>query len=449
MSLIDIVSSYISRHGLLDKQSLYVVALSGGADSVALLLMLQELGYQVEAAHCNFHLRGDEANRDEAFAKELCARCGVPFHVVHFDTHAYASLHKVSIEMAARRLRYAYFEQLRRDIGAAAICVAHHRNDNVETVLMNLVRGTGIHGLVGIRPQNGNVVRPLLCISRDDIEAYLHSKGQVYVTDSTNLVPDVLRNKIRLKLIPMLMDINSNAVDNIQRTSEYISEAVKVYDESVQADIAKVKQDEEGRTVIDIRRLTALVSPEAVLHDILKDYGFTPLQVVQIYANIHAPTGRIMSSSSHDLAFDRGRIIISTRKAPMPSMDLPEPGTYIYAGTRKLRIERQDIEEGFHIPRKAFKVCIDADKVKFPLALRPVQVGDRFVPFGMNGSKLISDYLTDRKKDIFQKKEQLVITDATGMTVWLVGERTDNRCRITTSTTRALLLSFSEVHEFV
>ena len=444
MSFIDIVSSYISRRGLLDKQSLYVVALSGGADSVALLLVLQELGYKVEAAHCNFHLRGDEANRDEAFAKELCERRGVPFHIVHFDTYAYASLHKVSIEMAARRLRYAYFEQLRKDIGAAAICVAHHRNDNVETVLMNLLRGTGIHGLVGIRPQNGNVVRPLLCVNRDEIEGYLHSKGQTFVTDSTNLVPDVLRNKIRLELIPLLIDINANAVDNIQRTSEYIGEAIKVYDKGVKADIAKVKQDKDGRTIIDISKLTELVSPESVLHGILKDYGFTSSQVEQVYSNLYAPTGRIMSSASHDLAFDRGRIIISTRKAPMPPMALPEPGTYIYAGICKLRIELLDIDSSFTIPREAFKVCVDAAKVSFPLTLRPLQVGDRFVPFGMNGTKLISDYLTDRKKNVFQKKEQLVITDATGKTVWLVGERTDNRCRIANSTTKALQLSFSE-----
>ena len=169
------------------RSPLFLVALSGGADSVCLLLAMKRLGYRVEAIHCNFHLRGAESDRDEEFCKRLCEREQIPFHTVHFDTKTYAEVHKVSIEMAARELRYNYFEQLRKAIDAEAILVAHHKNDAVETLLMNLLRGTGIHGLQGIKPRNGRIIRPLLCVSRQEIVEWLNMIGQDYVTDSTNL----------------------------------------------------------------------------------------------------------------------------------------------------------------------------------------------------------------------------------------------------------------------
>ena len=179
------VAAYIQKEGLLSREGLHIVALSGGADSVALLLILHRLGYRIEAAHCNFHLRGEESDRDETFVKSLCKEHNIPLHLIHFDTAEYASLHQVSIEMAARELRYRYFEQLRHDIGAETVCVAHHRDDAVETLLMNLLRGSGIHGLTGIRPQNGYIVRPLLCLSRQEVEAFLREAGQPFVNDST------------------------------------------------------------------------------------------------------------------------------------------------------------------------------------------------------------------------------------------------------------------------
>lgn len=196
------VAAYIQKEGLLSRDGLHIVALSGGADSVALLLILHRLGYRIEAAHCNFHLRGEESNRDEAFVKSLCHEYRIPLHLIHFDTDIYASLHQVSIEMAARELRYRYFEQLCQDIGAETVCVAHHRDDAVETLLMNLLRGSGIHGLTGIRPKNGHIVRPLLCLSRHEVETFLQKTGQQYVNDSTNFVDDVVRNKVRLNVLP-------------------------------------------------------------------------------------------------------------------------------------------------------------------------------------------------------------------------------------------------------
>ena len=228
-SLVGRVEAFIKKESLISKKGLHLVALSGGADSVALLRILLDLGYDIEAAHCNFHLRGEESNRDELFVKNLCQRLDIKLHLIHFDTTEYAALHQVSIEMAARDLRYGYFSQLLKDIGASTVCVAHHRDDAVETLLMNLLRGSGIHGLTGIRPHNGHIVRPLLCVSRQEIEDYLRSIGQDNVTDSTNLQPDVLRNKVRLQLLPLLEQLNPGASDNIARSAYYISEAEKVY----------------------------------------------------------------------------------------------------------------------------------------------------------------------------------------------------------------------------
>lgn len=443
------VSAYIARHNMLDLEKKHIVALSGGADSVALLLIMQSLGYNVEAVHCNFHLRGDESCRDERFVRELCGRRGVPFHTVHFATADYASLHKISIEMAARELRYRHFEQLRRDIGAADICVAHHSDDSVETLLMNLVRGTGIHGLAGIRPVNGYIRRPLLCLSRSDIEGYLSARGQAYVTDSTNLVADVTRNKFRLNIIPLLKEINPSAADNIRRTAEYVSEAVRVFDDAMAAGRARVTGagGAESRGVtIDVSRLSAEPSPECLLHSILGGYGFTPSQVEQVYAGIGAPSsGRVYHSPRFDLLIDRGRIIIEPQFVAAGPLKMPEPGVYVIAGGRRLSVSIDDIDSGFVLPRSAAEVCLDASGVRFPLTLRPAVAGDRFVPFGMRGSKLVSDYLTDRKRTLFEKRRSMVLTSASGEIIWLVGERPDNRFRITERSRRAVRLKVFDI----
>ena len=202
------VKQFIAEKHLLKADCLYLVALSGGADSVALLLVLKELGYSIEAVHCNFHLRGEESLRDEQYCKELCERENIPLHIAHFDTKEYADLHKVSIEMAARDLRYKYFFQLKDDLQAAAICVGHHKEDSVETILINLLRGTGLSGMMGISPDANSIIRPLLSVSRQEIEQYLEERNVNYVTDSTNMIDDVVRNKIRLNIIPLLQEIN-------------------------------------------------------------------------------------------------------------------------------------------------------------------------------------------------------------------------------------------------
>ena len=425
------VAAFIRQHQLLDVGKPHLVALSGGADSVALLSVLRRLGYTIEAVHCNFHLRGGESDSDERFVRALCEKEGVSLHLAHFDTKTYAELHHVSIEMAARELRYRYFEQLRQDIGANEVCVAHHQDDAVETLLMNLVRGTGVRGLTGIRPRNGHIVRPLLCVSRVEIVKYLDSIGQSYVTDSSNLVPDIVRNKLRLQVMPLLHAINPAASANIAKTARRMAEVERVFDASVQAALSAHFKD----GIIAVEDILRHPSPECLLHELLSPYAFTPAQVEQVFACLSAPSGRIFQSSAHEVAIDRGRLIIEKRCQPLPVLCIPEVGTYSYTNRQKFRFEVFGHVQISKLPHCA---TVDADKVRFPLTIRPAQPGDRFQPFGMKGSRLVSDYLTDRKRTIFEKRRQLVVADAADRIVWLVGERTDQRFCIERTTRQTL-----------
>lgn len=423
----------------MSSSALHLVALSGGADSVALLRVLLALGYRVEAMHCNFHLRGEESDRDETFCKELCNSLEVPLHLIHFDTREYAALHKVSIEMAARDLRYRYFRQLRYDLGAETVCVAHHRDDQAETVLLNLLRGTGIEGLKGMLPENGFVVRPLLCVSRKDITDYLHSIKQDFITDSSNLEADVQRNKLRLNVIPLLNDINPSAVENIAACAERVADAMPIFHKAVEEASDRVMDYKANDIEIIISKLLAEPSSRTVLWDILKLRGFSPAQVSHVYENLQGRIGSVWSSDDYNLVIDRDRIIVKEKsKTTIKPQKIPETGTYVLLDNRKIHLTERLIDENFIPSREADIATLDADAVRFPLILRLAKEGDRFVPFGMKGSKLVSDYLTDIKVSLLDKQQQLVLEDADGRIVWLVGRRTSNVCRITKVSTRTL-----------
>lgn len=421
------VRLYADKHRLIEPDKSYIVALSGGADSVALLLLLREYGCRIHAAHCNFHLRGAESDRDELFCEDLCRRLGVPLHRAHFDTQTYAELHKVSIEMAARELRYRWFEQLRADLGADGICVGHHRDDSVETVLLNLVRGTGLRGLTGIRPRNGYILRPLLCVSKEDIEQYLREKKQPYMTDSTNLEADVQRNKVRLQLLPLLRTLNPAVDDNIQRTAEHLTEAQAVLD--------GMAESLRNRNALKLSELEKYGSGEYMAYEWLRGYGFNGAQVQQALA---AETGRVFTSATgFDLLRDRDRLLVEPSLKPLKPLVIPEEGVYVMGDEGRLTVRR----EAAWVSKSADCATVDARKVRFPLTVRRVEEGDAMHPYGMKGRKLLSDLMTDRKMTAFEKRRQLVVADATGTIVWLVGLRTDERCKVDENTTEALSLT--------
>ena len=414
------VERYIKKYNLLNSNDLHIVALSGGADSVALLLLLKEHGFNVHVAHCNFHLRGDESDRDEAFCVELCQQLGVEFHRAHFDTREYAELHKVSIEMAARELRYKWFEQLRQDIGAAGICVAHHRDDSVETVLLNLVRGTGLRGLTGIQPRNGSILRPLLCVSRAEIEAFLDEKGQKYVTDSTNLEADVQRNVVRLEVFPLLRKLNPAVAENIQRTTENLAEAQQVLNVA----IASINSS----NILNLSDLEKYGSSEYLAFEWLKKYGFNGDQVRQI---LDAETGKVVSSAmGYDVLKDRGRLIVEPALQSFKPMRIPEEGTYILDEKTRFSVRKKSV----YVSKDPHIATLDTATVQFPLTIRRVEEGDWMQPYGMKGKKLLSDLMTDLKMTVFEKRRQLVVVDNQGVIVWLVGLRTDQRVAVTDQT---------------
>ncbi len=423
------VERYIEKYKLLKSSELYLVALSGGADSVALLLLLKNAHFNVHAAHCNFHLRGEESDGDEAFCVELCKGLGVELHRAHFDTREYAELHKVSIEMAARELRYKWFEQLREDIGAAGICVAHHRDDSVETVLLNLVRGTGLRGLTGIQPRNGHILRPLLCVSRAEIEAFLAEKGQKYVTDSTNLKADVQRNIVRLEVLPLLRKLNPAVAENIQRTAENLSEAQQVLNVA----IARINDS----NILNLRDIETYGSSEYLTFEWLKKYGFNGDQVRQI---LDADTGGIVhSEQGYDVLKDRGHLIVEPTLDPFNPMRIPEEGTYVLGENMRLSVRKKPV----YVSKEPNIATLDAAKVRFPLTVRRVEEGDWMQPYGMKGRKLLSDLMTDLKMTVFEKRRQLVVVDSQGAIVWAVGLRIADFVAVSDVTKTVIELVFS------
>lgn len=418
------ITEYIHRNQLFHPEDKILVALSGGADSVALLRLLLSSGYTCEAAHCNFHLRGKESDRDEAFVRRLCTEQQVPLHSVHFETRRIAEERRISIEMAARDLRYEWFEKVRIASGAAVIAVAHHQDDSVETLLLNLIRGTGINGLRGIRPKNGYVVRPLLCLSRKDIIDYLNGIGQDYVTDSTNLQDEYTRNKIRLNLIPMMQEINPSVKESIFNTAEHLSDAAVLYKRCIEEGKLRI-QTEKG---ICIDALMQEPAPETLLFEILHPLGFNATQVNDLYHALNGQPGKVFKADGWRVLKDREQLLIEPlQEATPPVLETKE---YIYT-------------PDFVIPRDKETACFDADKLLHPLSLRLWQQGDSFVPFGMKGRKKVSDYLTNLKLPLSHKEQQWVLCCGEDI-VWLVEERTDDRFRIDEKTKRVLIIKVNK-----
>ena len=422
------VSAYIEQEIGLEPHSLVLVALSGGADSTALLLILKELGYRLHALHCNFHLRGEESNRDQAFVEALCKQNDVALSVRHFNTEAEAKRRGISIEMAARELRYDWFrkeqearknndEQLVFHGEAPFVAVAHHRDDQAETLLLNLLRGTGLRGLAGMHPKHDGIVRPLLCLSRDEILQYLANRGQSYVTDSTNAETTYLRNRLRLEVVPLLRSINPKAVEHLQLASDNIRQSLPYYKKGIEAAF-----DELGITA-DRFPLSVLTS-QTLLHEWLAGKGFNAAQENEMLQQENKQPGKIWTSGSHQILRDRNALILSPNSKPEA---LPRLQQELVA-----RIG----ETGPHI------AYFDADLLQGPIDVRPVRRGDAFVPFGMKGRKLVSDYLTDRKLNRLEKQQQFVAVCGEDI-IWLIGHRSDNRFRVTGQTKQILKLTMA------
>ncbi|GHT44704.1 tRNA(Ile)-lysidine synthase [Bacteroidia bacterium] len=431
------IRQYIEKQQLLAApQAKIIVGVSGGADSVPLLYILQRLGYNCIAAHCNFHLRGDEADGDEQLAQQLATDWNIPYHKADFDTRQIATQRGISIEMAARELRYAWFEELRQRLDAEAIAVAHHEDDNIETVLLNLIRGTGIKGLTGIAPKIGHIIRPLLGVSKAEILQFCEEKALPYRTDSSNLQDTFARNKIRLNLLPLLQTINPAVRTALLRTMNNLGEANKIYEQSVAAAKAQVFDAEKG--TIDIARLQQTASPQAVLFEILKDYGFGEEVVKDAARAIDSQSGKVFHAPQFTLIRDRQHFLLQQGIAGQarndnwltPSTLHPIPYT----------LNQFPITPDFVIKKDKNIAYFDADLLQMPLTWRHWQQGDKFVPFGMTSFQKVSDYFTNHKFSLPEKAKTWLLCSGDDI-IWIVGHRTDNRFRITAETKNALVLT--------
>ena len=431
------IQQYIIQHQLLSGEKPVVVGISGGADSVALLHILVSLGYKCIAAHCNFNLRGDESFRDEQFTIDFTKRLQVPLCKISFETNKYAQENRLSVEMAARELRYRWFEELLNTYDADAVAVAHHRDDSVETLLINLTRGSGLTGLTGIKPKNGNVVRPLLCVSREDIYAYIENNGLEYVTDSSNSSDIYTRNFIRLKVIPLLEEINPSVKASLARTANHLYDASLIYNHSIEEARKVITQNNR----LSISALLSFPAPATILYEMLKAYGFSRTVCESIFTVLDKDSGKIFYSSTHRLLKDRSDLLIdvlSGEESKAYLINLEDDNVDLPV---ELKPEIVVIKEDYQIEKDRKFAYFDFDKLSFPLVLRHWQEGDWFVPFGMKGKKKISDYFSDKKFSLFDKEKTWLLCSGQDV-IWIVGERTDNRYRIEKTTKRVLKLKF-------
>lgn len=424
-----------------------IVGFSGGGDSVSLLHILNRLGYHCIAAHCNFHLRGDESDSDEVFCRKFADKHQIKLEKIDFDTKAYAAQRRISIEMAARELRYLWFEALRSKYDAQAIAVAHHRNDSIETTLLNLIRGTGIHGLCGIRAKNGWVIRPLLCVGKDDINHYLTEHQLPYVTDSSNLTDVYTRNFIRLRLLPLIKEINPSIEESLTRTIAHLNDVESIYIQAVE-NIKKIllKKNDDESFQIPINELFGYTTPNTVLYELLRPFGFTSIQSENVYNSLSGVSGKIFDAPNTGFQLLKDRTSLHIYKKPENKTEIfhieeKDTDTDFELPLFRLSFRKVEISQTFEIDKSSTTASFDYEKIRFPLCLRKWQAGDWFMPYGMKGRKKVSNYFSDHKFSLLQKQQTWLLCSEKDI-IWVIGERTDNRFCINHLTKKALIIQF-------
>ncbi|SHL55365.1 tRNA lysidine(34) synthetase TilS [Hymenobacter psychrotolerans] len=440
--MLDQVRQFIQEHALFNLETdTLLVAVSGGQDSVALAEVLHQLGAQFAVAHCHFGLRGDEADADEQFVRKLAKKYEVPYFAEFFQTKAFAEQEGISTQMAARALRYEWFERIRRTQGLTYVATAHHQRDAAETMLLNLTHGTGLAGLHGIPPKNGHIVRPLLGIGKPELFEYLVENQLMWREDASNDSPVYQRNRLRQEVLPVLRDINPNLDQTLQFTAERVGGAEEIVRRYVQDTAAEAQRTEADATYLDIRLLQKTAATALVLHELLRPFGFSFPVVKDMVAAFGAESGRRFESPTHRLVKDREQLVITPK-------NLTRFGTHqLQAGQEvlkidglHLRLELQEVTETFEVPRGKAVAALDADALKFPLIVRPWQEGDWFMPIGMKGKKKISDFLIDQKVPLNLKDNVQVLCSGDGKIAWVIGFRPDERFRVNDDTERVLVV---------
>lgn len=416
----------------------FIIAVSGGADSISLLHAFKYLNLKIQALHCNFKLRGKESDMDEQFVKRFCETYGIALSVKKFDTAAYAKDKGISIEMAARELRYNWFAEMKTRKKMDYIVVGHHADDLAETFFINICRGTGIKGLTGIKPVNGDILRPLLSFPRTAILKYIEDNHLGYRTDSTNSSLDYVRNRIRLKVIPILKEINPGFRETMEENCEVLKETEAIFRYGIRQLQQQIITREQDELLIDIEKTMAAPAPYTFLYETLRPLGFNKTQIRDILNTQNATPGKQFTAGNYILS--KGRRywrIFNGEQHPTARFEVEEAGEYSIKGAT-YRFTSFPLPPDFVIPPHSSIACLDADKIKFPLLIRSWQTGDYFCPIGMKKSKKkLSDFFTDQKFTAKQKKDCLLL-ETDGKIAWVIEHRLDERFKITPFTKNIL-----------
>lgn len=431
-------TDFIEQNRLFDHQDTVLAAVSGGMDSVLMVHLLKAAGYQFAIAHCNFQLRGDEALADQAFCKALAHQNNVPFYTINFNTQQYAAENKISIQMAARELRYNWFEELRQHHQYTVIALAHHQNDAIETILLNLVRGTGIAGLHGILPKNSLLVRPLLFLTRDEIELLIKDNSFAYVEDSSNASTKYARNKLRHEVIPKLRELNPALESTFQNNLERFKDLETLLELRVAGLKDELLLETDAEVHIAIAKVKTLNPQRLLLYKLLQPYGFNEATIDDLITSLDKHSGRVFESASHRLILDRDQLMITLlNKSEHQSVFITDDDHIVNYGDYKLNILHDDAP--IIIKDNPMAVSVDAAKLIYPLSIRAWQQSDSFYPLGMKTRKKLSDFFIGLKIPVHQKTQVPLLINGNGDIIWISGYRPDDRYKVTENTKKVTI----------
>jgi tRNA(Ile)-lysidine synthase len=416
-----------------------LLGVSGGVDSMVMLSLFLRAGYSVSVAHCNFRLRGSESEADMEFVSEYCEKNSVFLHAQNFDTAAYAADNRISLQMAARELRYSWFDRLKAENNYACIAIAHNKDDLTETFLINLIRGTGIRGLTGIRARSGSIIRPLLFAGREEILAYATCQNVPYREDSSNREIKYRRNRIRHRIIPEFESISPAFTDTVFETAGRLRDVETIYNDTVTKKFEELCIKSGHGYKLSISDLKALDPLNAFLYEFLRRWNFPRESIPDIASSLQTISGKQFYSPTHRLIRDRDYLLISSRTEKSGNKYYIEEGETDISQPLKLKLTRTENHPGFVIPVEPHIACLDLDMLHFPLILRRWQKGDYFQPLGMDGLKKISDFFIDNKFSLLEKEKTWILTSGNKV-AWVVGHRIDNRFRIKSMTRNILLI---------
>ncbi len=435
---------YIKSADLFGQSDRILLAVSGGVDSIAMVRLFKDAGIDFGIAHSNFGLRADESDGDENFVKDLAFQFGVPFFVKHFNTKHFAAEHKISIQMAARDLRYAWFDEIMNENGFSFVATAHHLDDQAETFFINLLRGTGISGMHGILPKQGRIIRPLMFTTREKIMAFALDENLAWREDRSNKSRKYLRNKLRLDILSELRKINPVFSYKLNESIAHLRDVETIYHNHIIGVTADLVQETPEGVLISIDWIYEYQPHATYLFELLKPYNFAYPVVKEIVRSIDTFSGKTFYSPTHRLLRDRENFIIQ----PLTELKTcPVTGEVVHLEKNITTLDHpvslciQQTDKISDLPMgKSFIACLDEDKLKFPLVVRKWEKGDWFIPLGLKGKKKLSDFFIDQKISVADKEKTWLLVSGDDI-VWVIGKRIDNRFRITSKTRKAYVVT--------